>query len=195
MIDKSKENFNYIYHKTYDVFALQNYVSNFSTEWFLDTSRQRADAPIGTPVDTHAHSQTINYFVYDFSASWREGEPYNLTLRTSDQGLLNLINPIIEDLQTILNGKVGKVILINLPAGKEVLSHVDYGDYFHAVRRCHIAISTNPSATSTVNGETANFRLGECIELNNGFEHSAINQGTTPRIHMLVDILPKRYVV
>ena len=38
-------------------------------------------------------------------------------------------------------------------------------------------------------------KVGECWEINNSLLHSVENNGKTERIHLLVDILPNKFIL
>ena len=66
---KTQENFNFKKHSVYDINDIKNYISSFSNEWLLDTSRQ----------DNHiVHKDTVSYFIYRANLLWKSGENFSV---------------------------------------------------------------------------------------------------------------------
>ena len=110
--------------------------------------------------------------------------------RCLDIELWQIIKPIVNYLESIIGGKMGKVVLINLPGNKEILKHQDSGDYLDIVRRFHIPIITNKNVYFQVGDEVKNMKAGECWEINNSKPHSVKNEGVENRVHLLIDVMP-----
>lgn len=179
--NKANEAFLYKYHKKYNVDGILKKLDDFDSQWFLDTTRQN---------DYEVHKLTNSYFIYEHSNKWTYGSPYNIEYRCTDNELFKMIEPIIQDLEQIHNGKVGKCLFIKLPAKKMVFEHRDNGDYLNAARRHHIAIKTNPMTFFKIDEERKNMLVGDCWEINNMRLHAVQNNGDTDRVHLLIDILP-----
>jgi hypothetical protein len=185
MISKIDENFNFKFHNSFDVSNITKRIESISSEWFADTTRQ----------DTYLnHKETQSIFIYDHSNTWTNGDPYDIVVNGSQKEMQELLKPIVDYLESLHDGVVGKCLFINLPAGKEVSEHPDIGDYLGAVRRHHIAIKTNKDVLFFVGGEPKNMQIGDCWEINNSKMHSVINSGDTGRVHLLIDILPHKFI-
>lgn len=185
MVDKRNEPFNYKLHGHFDISEIANHLNTYSEEWFLNSSRQHMG-----PV----HKETTSVFLYDHEAMWSIKEKFRPMVNHDQKEMHKLIQPIVDTLESIHDGKVGKSLFIKLPAGKNVLPHTDKLDYLGAVRRHHIAITTNDDVLFFVNHESKNMKPGECWEINNSMEHAVENNGTTDRIHLLIDIMPNRFI-
>ena len=86
------------------------------------------------------------------------------------------------------DGNLFTALLINLPAGKKIGSHIDVGENFDLSHRVHIPIITNDKCFFNVDIETKNLKEGEMWEIdNNGKYHWVSNEGNCDRIHLLVD--------
>ncbi len=184
MITKQSEDFNFKFVKNYEVNSIINYIKDFNGEWYYDTTRQEM---------YQQHRFTNSYFIYEHSNQWVEGDTYQTKLLCNDEKFLDMISPIISDLEKIYDGRVGKALLINLVAGKKIDGHHDLGDYLGMARRLHIPIVTNEYVDFTINDESINMKSGECWEINNNRFHSVNNKSTQDRIHLLVDILPNKF--
>ena len=184
MITKEDEDFNFKFVKNYEINNIIDYIKNFNAEWYYDTTRQ----------DMYpAHKFTNSYFLYEHSNRWTNGDPYEPTLLCKDQFFMDMVSPIISDLENIYDGRVGKALFINLTAGKAIAGHFDAGDYLGASRRVHIPIITNPDVDFIINNECINMKIGECWEINNNRLHSVNNRSEQDRVHLLVDILPNSF--
>ena len=185
LLNKLHENFNFRFHGNFDVSKIADHLSKYSDEWFVNNSRQNM-----SPV----HKETNSVFVYDHEAVWSVGEKYNLMVNHSQAEMISLLSNIVETLELIHNGKVGKCLFIKLPAHKNVGKHTDKLDYLGVVRRHHIPIVTNENVLFFVNDEVKNMQVGECWEINNSHFHSVENNGDTERIHLLIDIMPNEFI-
>lgn len=185
MLSKIDETFSYRFHGNFDVSKILDHLSTYSDEWFENAERQ-------TIYEVHKETNTI--FVYDHDNSWSLGDDYDLKINQNQSAMSNLVSPIVDSLEKIHDGKVGKCVFIKLPPSKKVGKHRDSRDYLGAVRRHHIAITTNDNVLFFVNEESKNMKVGECWEINNNQLHSVENNGDTERIHLMIDILPNKFI-
>lgn len=85
-------------------------------------------------------------------------------------------------------GYIQSAILIKLPAGKSIPTHVDSNQFFKKYHRLHIPIQTNPECIFTVGTISKHLQVGEIWEIDNDNKpHSVKNNGQTDRIHLLID--------
>lgn len=185
MINKIDDLFNYRFHGNFDVSGIAEHLSTYSDEWFANKDRQTT---------YEVHKETNSIFVYDHSNTWRLGDKYDLIVNNAQSTLTELVSPIVKSLESIHDGKVGKCVFIKMPAHKSVGQHRDSLDYLGAVRRHHIAIVTNENVIFFVNNESKNMKVGECWEINNNLLHSVENNGDSDRIHLMIDILPNKFI-
>jgi hypothetical protein len=178
---KILEDFNFKHHVNYEVESIKNYIDSFSEEWFLNTSRQ----------DNHyVHKDTNSYFVYTADLRWKEGDIFSTQKTSNDSALLELLEPIISDLEKIHDGVRGMVLLIKLKAGQDIAPHHDSGDYLMLSRRNHIPIVTSDDVFFGVGDEKIKMKTGECWEINNSRTHFVNNGSKIDRVHLLIDIVP-----
>jgi hypothetical protein len=185
MISKINEEFNYKFQGNFDVSKIANLLSTYSDEWFANKDRQTI---------YQVHKETNSIFIYDHSNTWSVGDRYDLKINNSQLSMIELVSPIVKSLESIHNGKIGKCLFIKLPAHKNVQEHVDDMDYLGAVRRHHIAITTNEDVFFFVNKEKKHMKVGDCWEINNSLFHGVENNGDTERIHLMLDILPNKFI-
>ena len=136
------------------------------------------------------HKNTKSNVLYDFPLDW-SGEDIKSKRSDSYINLLNSIDPIIKSLETFFGGMVGRVLLANLVAGKEIEKHKDGGYYLESVRRNHIPIITNDDVIFEVGEKSINMKSGSWYEINNNNLHYVKNGGDQDRYHLIIDILPK----
>lgn len=86
---------------------------------------------------------------------------------------------------------LGKALIVSLKPGGVVDWHTDDGEYFDKYLRFHLALVTNPFSLLYSGGEQRWVMQGELCWLNNRAKHSAVNMGSTPRIHLIVDVKKK----
>lgn len=185
MITKINEDFNYKFHGVFDISQIAEHLAKYSDEWFVNVSRQTI---------SEVHKETHSVFVYNHAAEWTESDPYNLEINESQKEMQELLKPIIESLESVHDGSVGKCLFIKLPPQKTVGAHTDKGEYLGAARRHHIAIETNKDVLFFVDGEPKNMQVGECWEINNSKMHAVSNLGSTDRIHLLFDVMPNKFI-
>jgi len=185
---KIDEQFTFNLTKKYDVSRIAEIVYSYSDdEWNKDRSRQEA-AP-------QVHNQTNTIVILEISNMWQNGESFAPELVSDNQELINLVKPILKDHEDLYDGQAGKVVFIKLPPNGRVNDHNDNGDYLSGVRRHHLPIITNDNVKFRVGNDVINMKTGECWEINNNKLHGVVNLGDSDRIHMLFDIMPKKFLV
>jgi hypothetical protein len=185
MITKENENFRFKNCGDVNISNILDHINKFNSEWLINTIRQDI---------YEAHKYTNSFFLYESSNNWNQGDVYQTFAMTEDFVLLDLVNPVIKNLELLYDGKVGKVLFIKLPAFKEVGEHSDVGDYLGAVRRFHVPIITNPDVDFRIDSETINMKTGEIWEINNSKLHYVNNRSDKDRVHLLIDIMPNKYI-
>ena len=178
--DKRNEAFTFKRYGSYDVSGIANIIKDFDEEWEVITFRQK------NPV----HKDTKSCFLYETSIHWQEGNEYIVEKRLENEKLSALVEPIVEDLEKLHNGKRGQVVFIKSDSNTKVEKHIDGGDYLMKVRRHHIPIFTDDGVIFGVDKDEVHMNVGECWEVNNGKPHYVHNDSTSTRIHLLIDIMP-----
>lgn len=80
------------------------------------------------------------------------------------------------------------VRLLNLTAGTEIKPHRDYClGYEDGCFRLHIPIITNPDVVFLLDDKRLIMNEGDCWYINANFTHSVVNNGSTDRIHLVID--------
>lgn len=108
----------------------------------------------------------------------------------------DLVNPVINQAIRGYKGKeiafVNKCMIARLRPNKKIEKHIDAALSFNCSHRIHVPLFTNPDVEFIVDGERVIMDEGNAYEISNKDEHSVVNKGSTPRIHLLFDIyIPK----
>lgn len=78
--------------------------------------------------------------------------------------------------------------IVLLKAKSEIKRHKDVGDFLNSTRRMHIPVFTNEQCYLTVENNKQHFKASEIWEIDNtGKMHSAHNEGSTDRVHLIID--------
>lgn len=59
--------------------------------------------------------------------------------------------------------------------------------------RIHVPLSTNSDAIMTSGNETKHLPVGTVYEFHNNLIHHVENKGSSPRVHLVMDLVPKKY--
>lgn len=176
---------NFTFIKNYEIEDIKQTVMSVDESIWLsstDPFRITSDSP-----HRETQSLTLSYVPIDWTPEMR----YNMII-------VNHIDlriwEIIQDLESIMDGKVGRSFLIKLPPHKQVYRHVDAGFYLKHVRRMHVPILSHPDVLFHVGDESINMKEGECYEIDNTKPHSVDNNSDVPRVHLLVDVIPNTYL-
>lgn len=95
----------------------------------------------------------------------------------------------LTELSKVLGLEVLRANLVELAAKSEISMHYDKGDFLSQTRRIHVPVITNESCFFTVGDVTKHLPVGEMWEINNtGMCHGVRNDGTTSRIHLIIDV-------
>jgi hypothetical protein len=173
--------------KSYDVCLLKGSLLNISEElWNKDTERQKAYI---------VHRQTQSLINTEIPIFYKAGEPF--VVKEYDilpDYIKKYANEIIKDLENQFDGKVAKSNFVRLNSKCFIPEHSDNFEYLRMVHRFHIPIITNPEVIFNVGEESVNMKEGECYEIDVSLLHSVYNNGNTPRIHLIVDIMPNELI-
>lgn len=91
----------------------------------------------------------------------------------------------------IRNAELGRALFAKLEPGGQVYSHIDRGSYYACRDRYHLVISSADGSPMVCGDEEAVMREGELWWFDNKKPHEAFNRSSSPRIHLIFDLLPK----
>jgi hypothetical protein len=174
-------------HLSYDISLLKKEIIDLSEQtWYSNVTRQNSYI-------VHKQTQSITYS--DISIFYTPKDPFIVTENNDfPEKLKQYAFPIISDLQNRFNGRVAKCNLVRLNAGCFIPEHSDNFQYLRMVHRFHIPILTNENVLFKVGDQSINMKEGECFEIDVSLLHSVWNNGDTPRIHLIVDIMPNELI-
>jgi hypothetical protein len=139
------------------------------------------------PIFLRTHKAALN----DAKTEWKDYYTDVDSVDTAWQMRLPNVTKLLHWTQQKMNAKATGNSMLNcmLPGGN-VLLHTDIGRYFATYCRFHIPLQTNSQVTfSGVSEIQEHMPLGWLYRLNNLMHHSVQNQGTTRRVHLIVDLL------
>ena len=160
----------------------QEILSTEDSEWEQNTFRQ--DTFLDVTKDTETIILKFNF----------DDNPADTT-EFSD--VIDRWYPILEPVIAIIlekypNTFMNKCMLPKLKAGGEIVEHIDMGKSLTWSHRIHVPIITNKDVIFNINNTSFNMEEGKIYEINNQELHSVVNGGETDRVHLLIDLYPKR---
>jgi hypothetical protein len=106
--------------------------------------------------------------------------------------LIQSVTPIIDEVSKYFPNLVkmhGEIV--NLCPGKQLSLHKDIYWFHKHSRRIHIPLCTNDSCRQIFEDREYHLEVGKVYEINNRIMHSARNNGTEDRIHIILDLMPQ----
>jgi hypothetical protein len=102
--------------------------------------------------------------------------------------LMPVLMPVLGPLLSAIGFKeLGRVLIVRLPAGGALDSHIDQGAYAEYFTRYHVALRTNEDCALVVDDEPQHMAVGEAWRFDHRKMHYAVNRGDIERIHLIVD--------
>jgi len=94
----------------------------------------------------------------------------------------------VKELLSTINCPVMAVRFLNLKAGAIIKQHRDNELAFEmGEARLHFPVVTNPDVKFYIEDERIPLREGDCWYMNANLPHSVSNEGTTDRLHLVID--------
>ncbi len=150
----------------------------------------------------HARQQWIMHF----NTGYYQGEWSGIALRSPAESLhglgagdpgttqfrdTELLNglPYTRSVIDSFNTRKHAVRYLKLTAGSEIKAHRDRDlVYWDGFVRLHVPVQTNEQVECRVGNETVTMRAGECWFADFSQVHSVHNNGTTDRVHLVIDL-------
>jgi quercetin dioxygenase-like cupin family protein len=96
--------------------------------------------------------------------------------------------PYIKEITDAWQCEKESIRLLSLAPGSVIKPHKDPGCAYHdGTFRIHIPVVTNPEVYFTIEEDKLQLLAGECWYMNFSATHSIVNQGTTSRVHLIMD--------
>lgn len=114
-----------------------------------------------------------------------------------DDELTMLTKPVVEEINKFLPDYVPALCqLATILPGQELKWHIDVFLYQQFTNKLHIPIITNDNSyfDAFVNDEyvdRVNMKVGQVYNIDNLTLHRSINKGSTPRTHLIIDVIKK----
>ncbi len=135
----------------------------------------------------------------DYAGSWKlialrsmDGDPRNVNAITLSGGFMD--TPLLEkcayfkEIIDLFECEKDAIRLLNLCAGSKIHEHTDFElGYEDGLFRVHVPITTNKEVRFYINKELVNMEVGSCWYGNFNLPHAVENNGTTDRIHFVMD--------
>lgn len=96
----------------------------------------------------------------------------------------------LEDFALDQRSVLGRAKIVCLPAGKQVLPHIDQGEYYQVRNRYHFVIHSTTGSWMKAEDEEVRMKEGELWWLDNKRIHETRNDGDEDQIHLVIDMLP-----
>jgi len=110
-------------------------------------------------------------------------------------GAFPILMSLLSQIAEARGGVVERAMLVRLPFGGRVYPHVDEGRYYASRDRYHLVVQTSEGASKLICGpEVVEMGLGEVWWLNNKALHSAENNSSTDRVHVIFDLAPRECI-
>jgi hypothetical protein len=117
---------------------------------------------------------------------------YNNVVTYNNHALTTEANKIHKEIEDLFQGYIVKSVIIRLDPGTTVAMHTDGADkIFKEGHRIIIPLITNPSSHAIFEDRTYHLEEGIIYDTNSFIPHSTTNEGSTPRYHLVLDIIYK----
>jgi hypothetical protein len=98
-----------------------------------------------------------------------------------------ILQQLIYDVSHLAYAVPARVMLVKLHPGGYITPHIDQGKYAEATDRYHLCVTSNARCEMQIGNEVVMACPEEVWWFDKHAEHSVLNGGKTPRIHLIVD--------
>lgn len=152
--------------------------------WSLFTGRQ------DQPCSPHHDTECIvlrGPAVPDLQSVFTDLVTYDYPVIHALPETVNLLQGIFTDPE-VPDFLLGRVMIVKLNAGGSIDAHIDEGAYAeHFDTRLHLVLSSEKGNLFTCGGESIWMQPGELWKFDHRKMHSAVNDSSTSRIHVIID--------
>ena len=139
-----------------------------------------------------AHEATRSIVFAWLENTWQAGEVVELMRpRYPPPELTAQVWAFAERLLVERPGVIAKLMLAELASGQRIRRHSDEAPALVLAHRCHLPILSNEQVVFNVDHEPRALQPGVCYELDNTRPHAVRNDGPSPRVHLICDVLPE----
>lgn len=187
ILKDKKDDWSFVEIGYFDISETKKEIASYFSEWLIDTDRQQ---------EFVTHEDTLTLQLRSFDYLWYVGEKSLSTVKNTLKNLVSKkeLKNIHSALELLYGGKVVRSEIVNLKAYGRVRGHKDRGDNLYLGRRIHVPIKTNNYCTFEVGNESIVMQEGCAYEINNSKYHRVSNYYSQNRIHLIVDVMPEKYI-
>jgi quercetin dioxygenase-like cupin family protein len=167
----------------WDVSEILAALPQFDEAWAEETWRQTM------PYTPHRDSETI--YLRRQPGSRPRDVIHQLASVATRHMACGPLAHLIDAVTAHVEGRPARAMLVRLAPGGRVTPHADSGTYADATERFHVALVTNPGAWFQFGADRYHVPAGSCTAFDKHIEHSAGNDGSQARTHLIVDIFPE----
>ena len=102
-------------------------------------------------------------------------------------GFGEVVQPMIDALSAP-GTHADNLMLSAVMPGHSIPAHADVRAA-HALYRIHVPLLTNAKACFIIEGQPYQLKVGRAYRINTEAEHSVVNDGVTPRVHFMFDLI------
>lgn len=104
-----------------------------------------------------------------------------------DMGLQTLFSTLTQE----TGRRLGRAMLIKLPAKKSIASHIDRGYHLETCDRIHLPVITDNNVKFIINETVYPMPAGVVARINNNIWHGVENNSEKDRVHLVMDFIDK----
>lgn len=186
MLPDKRHDWNFLEINTAKIDGIRKEVLGFYDEWLIDTNRQKT-------FETHQNTFAFEMIELDYLHGLDLPGVCHVKRTLSTKEAKDELAKLYSKLESTVDGKVIRAEFISMNPNSRVRTHKDRSDLLYVSRRFHIPIKTNSNVVFVTGGETRHLEQGKIYELNNIKYHSVHNRSSETRIHLIVDVLPRKY--
>lgn len=110
------------------------------------------------------------------------------------RALRGSLDPLLAEVYGRVGGtELGRVMLVSLKPGGTITPHIDEGAYADHYERFHLSLQSEPGNAFYAGDEGTHMLPGELWWFNHKELHSVVNFSSTPRLHLIADIVAPTY--
>jgi hypothetical protein len=146
-----------------------------------------------------------DWLVYDYSQSMGFKNCKYILLRHSSEYSSNTIkdmplmgkfknelNNVLKHLENFYDFTEHVSFMAMLEPHCKIHMHQDNCEFLEKIHRIHIPLKTNSDCFYAVDNSKINMQVGTIYEIDNTHIHGVTNDGDTCRIHLLINLYPRR---
>lgn len=164
-------------------------INDKSEAWLRRTSRQRMIFEHGDTQSIFLREPKLLISPKFFRRLLRiDTTDIHRSIWTSDSIEFPKLCGFMTDFASEHRGALGRAIIVRLKPGGKVYSHIDEGEYYKKTNRYHLVLHSPSGSLLNCGTESAVMKNGELWWFDNKQMHSAVNEDSDWRIHLIFDM-------